>query len=193
MGYELLGDVKTVTLGGVNKTTGKKNPTELEGYYLRVEGRPNKFNKDKPQNFYVFQTKEGEVGLYGKAGLDREMKKAVAGRMTKVINTGKTVDTGMGNPMIVFQVMQDRSNTINVDEFNPPTPTQSAGEHSDDDGEGGWAPSGEDELEDITYEEVGEDIPPPRATAPRQPASAPSADRQARVQALLSKGRSKTS
>ena len=188
MAYEVLGDVRTVKLGGVDKTTGKKNPTELEGYYLRVEGRPNKYNKDKPQNFYVFQTKEGEVGLYGKAGLDREMKKAVAGRMTKVIHTGKTVDTGMGNPMIVFQVMQDRSNTINVDEFNPPTPTQSASDHSDGDG---WSDDG-GELEEITYEEVEEETPPPRATAPRQPASAPSADRQARVQALLSKGRSKT-
>lgn len=187
MGYQELGNVRAVTLGGVNKTTGEKNPTELEGYYLRVEGRPNKFNKNKPQNFYVFQTKEGEVGLYGKAGIDREMKKAVAGRMTKVVHTGQTIDTGMGNPMIVFKVFQDRDNTINVDDFNPPAPTASTGSDDSDDDSGLHA-SGD-------YDSLGEEedeLPPPRPQAPRTPASTPSADKQARVQALLAKGRSKT-
>lgn len=186
MGYQELGDVKAVTLGGVNKTTGQKNPTELEGYYLRVEGRPNKYNKNKPQNFYVFQTKDGEVGLYGKAGLDKEMKKAVAGRMTKVVNTGQTLDTGMGNPMIVFKVFQDRSNTINVDEFNPPAQSESTSSGSDasDDLEA----SGSGDWGDV--DDTEEDLPPPRPQAPRTPASTPSADKQARVQALLSKGRS---
>jgi hypothetical protein len=114
MAYEKLNDVKAVSLGGVDKKTGKKNPVELEGYYIRKEEKPNKFNPTKPQSFYVFETKDGPVGLFGKAGIDREMKKANVGVMTKVVDTGKLLDTGKGNPMRVFEVFQDSSNTIDV-------------------------------------------------------------------------------
>lgn len=116
MAYEKLSDVKPVALGGVDKKTGHRNPTELEGYYIRREEKPNKFNPGKPQSFYVFETKDGQVGLFGKAGIDREMKKASIGVMTKVVDTGKTLDTGKGNPMRVFEVFQDSSNSISVEE-----------------------------------------------------------------------------
>ncbi len=119
MAYEKLNDVKPVALGGIDKKTGQRNPTELEGFYIRREEKPNKFNPGKPQSFYVFETKDGPVGLFGKAGIDREMKKASIGVMTKVVDTGKLLDTGKGNPMRVFEVYQDSSNTIDVAEMAP--------------------------------------------------------------------------
>lgn len=116
MAFKKLDDVKQVVLGGTNKETGAKNPTSLEGYYIRKEEKPNKFNLAKPQAFYVFETQTGLVGLFGKAGIDREMKKANLGLMTKVIDTGTTLDTGKGNPMRVFEVFQDSENSIGTSE-----------------------------------------------------------------------------
>lgn len=138
MAYEKLSDVKPVALGGIDKKTGKKNPTELEGYYLRREEKPNKFNPVKPQSFYVFETKEGPQGLFGKAGIDREMKKATLGVMTKVVDTGKLLDTGKGNPMRVFEVFQDSSNAIDPESVTAPAaeePADDEPEHDDEDGE----------------------------------------------------------
>lgn len=135
MAYQELADVKQVSLGGIDKKTGKKNPTELEGYYIRREEKPNKFNPDKPQAFYVFETKEGPQGLFGKAGLDREMKKATIGRMTLVIDTGTTMDTGKGNPMRVFKVKQDPDNTVDVAALSAVEPADDEPDHDDEDGE----------------------------------------------------------
>lgn len=169
MAYEKLSDVKPIALGGVDKKTGKKNPTELEGYYIRREEKPNKFNPGKPQSFYVFETKEGPQGLFGKAGIDREMKKAAVGVMTKVVDTGKLLDTGKGNPMRVFEVFQDSSNTIDVAELAAQAE----------------APSDEPEQDDDNEELASFASTPVRA--PSRPASVnPSA-----AQSLLSKVRSR--
>lgn len=169
MAFKELGDVTPVTLGGINKETGAKNPTQLEGYYLRREERPNKFNPGKPQSFYVFQTKDGDRGLFGKAGIDREMKKAAIGAMTKVVDTGQVLDTGKGNPMKVFKVYQDSENTIDV--------------HVIEDNY-----TGDEPESDLDQEEILDEIPPARALPPRKPAASPDA---ARVQALLNKARSR--
>lgn len=115
---KFLDDVRTVVLGGINKTTNKPNPRELTGYYLRSEQRSNKFNPGKPQNYYIFQTKEGEVGVYGKAGIDREMRKATIGALTTLVNTEEKLDVGKGNPMTVYRVAQDASDTIEVDGYS---------------------------------------------------------------------------
>lgn len=178
MAYEILDDIRPVVLGGVDKKTNKKNPTQLEGYFLRVETRPNRFNPDKPQNFYIFQTATGQVGIYGKAGIDREMKKATIGVMTLVKDTGQILDTGKGNPMRVFQVAQDRANAL-----DSATLAQSnVAPQSDED----YA-SQADELSDIDVED--DETPPARPVAPKVPLKAPSAERQAALQALLSKPR----
>lgn len=179
MAYEILDDIRPVVLGGVDKKTGKKNPTQLEGYYLRVESRPNKFNPDKPQNFYVFQTAEGQVGIYGKAGIDREMKKATLGVMTLVKDTGQVLDTGKGNPMKVFQIAQDKANVLDADSLA----ASNVAPQSDED----YASQADDELSEIDVED--DETPPARPVAPKVPLKAPSAERQAALQALLSKTR----
>lgn len=177
MAYEILDDVKSVTLGGVDKKTNKKNPTQVEGYYLRVESRPNRFNPDKPQNFYVFQTAEGQVGVYGKAGIDREMKKATLGVMTLIKDTGQVLDTGKGNPMKVFQIAQDKANVLDADSLA----ASNVAPQSDEDYVS--------ESEEADEEESIEEAPPARPVAPKVPLKAPSAERQAALQALLSKTR----
>lgn len=177
MAYEILDDIRPVVLGGVDKKTGKKNPTQLEGYYLRIESRPNKFNPDKPQNFYVFQTAEGQVGIYGKAGIDREMKKAILGVMTLVKDTGEVLDTGKGNPMKVFQVAQDKANVLDADALA----ASNVAPQSDEDYVS--------ESEDSDDEEAIEEVPPARPVAPKVPLKTPSAERQAALQSLLSKSR----
>jgi len=121
MAYQELGNVTPVVLGGVNKETRQKNPTELEGYYVGKEQRPNKFNPKQPQNFYIFQTSNGLEGVYGKAGIDKVMKGAVLGRMTKLIATGEELDTGKGFPMKLFKAFQDAEDTIDVSAVTIPT------------------------------------------------------------------------
>lgn len=175
MGYEKLSDVQTVILGGVDKKTGKRNPTELEGYFLRVEQRPNKFNTDKPQNYYVFQTQNGEEGVFGKAGLDREMKKASPNAMTKVVHTGTTRDTGKGNPMVVFDVFQDKSNIIEQ------AYAQASVDHNSDE---------EDSYQetDVSEEDSYEPTAPTTTTAkvaPRALAKPADLSRQSKVKELL--------
>ncbi len=166
MAYETLSNVQVVSLGGINKKTGKKNPTELEGYYIGSEPRPNKFNLAIPKNFYKFQTQAGLVGLYASAGIDQTMKSAVVGRMTKIVATGETLDTGKGNPMKVYEVMQDRTNNIDVDSSWAAPTTDAAEETEESFGE----------PEAASYAPPS---PPPRA------ATVPSADRQARINAML--------
>lgn len=175
MAYQELGDVSIVVLGGTNKETGKKNPTELEGYFLRKEERPNRFNPVKPQAFYVFQTEDGEKGIFGKAGIDREMKKASVGVMTKVVDTGTILDTGKGNPMKVFKVYQDKSNAIEVAE------AEEAVASYDD--------TVVDEEDDEQELDV---VIPTRPIAAKAAASTISPARQAQVQALLNKARAKS-
>lgn len=184
MGYELLADVQTVVLGGTDKN-GKRNPTQLEGFFLRTESRPNRFNPGKPQNFYVFQTETGEVGVYGKAGLDREMKKAKIGAMTKVVNTGKKLDTGKGQPMTIFEVYQDKTNAIKVEEIISTAQTVSSQDLSEDGA--AWADEAtEDSFDD---EEPMDVAPAPRAVAPQRTATPPSAAQQAKLQAVLNRNR----
>lgn len=114
MAFKELGEVRIVQLGGTNPNTGEANPTEVEGYYLRKELRENKFNKKVPQAFYILQTQHGDVGIYGKASIDKGMNSASVGTMTKIVATGEELDVGKGNPMKVYKVFQDPTNTIEV-------------------------------------------------------------------------------
>lgn len=183
MAYEALGEVTVVTLGGINKTTGKKNPTELEGYLLGIEDRANKFNPGKPQKFYLFQTKDGEVGVYGKAGIDSVLRGARLGAMTKLVSTGETLDTGKGFPMKVFKAFQDKTNFIDIGPTNAPAEAAAQDSYTGIDEE-----VAQDDSDDSLFDET----PPARPVAARTPLATPDAARQAKVQALLAKSRPRT-
>lgn len=173
MAYEEISDVKVVVLGGTDKKTGKPNPIQIEGYLVRVEQRKNKFHPDVPQNFYVFKTKEGERGVYAKAGINSALKNAKFNVMTMLIATDETLDTGKGNPMKVFKAKQDPKNTYEGS-------AESA--YSDQ----------EDTSDDDLFEESTpmDEAPTARPNPPARAAQAPSAERQKRVQDLIA-GRAK--
>lgn len=175
---ELTQEFSTVKIGGIDKETGKKNPTFIEGYYLGVETRPSKFKKDGVA-FYKFQTANGYEGTYGNsAGMVTAMKKAVVGRMTKLMDTGQTLDTGKGNPMRVFKAYQDDQNTIEID-----APAE-APEHVEQEA---YQSIDEEEETSLDAEEQELDVvvPPSRPIAPKVAAKAPSAESQKRIQDIL--------
>lgn len=175
MPYEELGSVDTVSLGGSDTKTGKANPTQIEGYLVSVEQRPNKFNPSKPQNFYIFKTKSGLKGVFAKAGIDSVLKGAQLGAMTKLISTGETKDTGKGFPMKVFKAYQDKTNTVD-------TGLYAAAASNDDESED----TGNEEYDSSSEsDESQEEAPPARPTKPAQAAKSPTAESIARMQAAL--------
>jgi len=102
----------TISLGGMNKKTGKKNPTQVEGYYLGKKEVDSPKAKTGKAYLYIFQTSAGNVGVWGKTNLDRKMSQAVVGQMTRVSQSG-TQETKNG-PMYLYSVTQDDENTIEV-------------------------------------------------------------------------------
>lgn len=163
------GNVDIVILGGTNKTTGKKNPTEIVGYYLRKDTIKTKFGT-KP--LYVLRTKNGDKGIIGSGNLNKIMDTKALGLQTHIIDTGTTQDVGKGNPMKVFKVGQDRSDSLDVSSISELPSTEGSYDYSED--------SAEDLNDEVEYA---------RPTAPRTPAAAPSADAMARAQAMLKRNR----
>lgn len=170
----------TTALGGVNRQTGKPNPTKAEGYYLgskEVESRKSKNGKAK---LHIFLTPNGNLGVWGKTDLDRKMASVTPGAMVRVTQNGKT-PTPNGD-MYKFKVEVDRENTMDVSGLTDAAPVQESASY--DEGEESGL------LED---EQPSDEISTYRAPAPRQVASTPDAARQAKVKALLSANRNKTS
>ncbi len=188
MAYEKLEQIKAVKVGGVDEKTRRPHPTELEGYFVNVEKRPNKMKPGTTQNFYIFLTAEGLRGVYGKAGIDQALKPARKGVMTKLVSTGKTLDVGKPRPMDLYEAFSDKTNVVDLSQVDYAPGAEIAEEGSEDVGETQYADSYEETPLD-TEEAPVDELPPVRATRPATPAQAPSAARQAQVQALLNKGR----
>lgn len=173
MAFETVNNTSAITLGGVNKKTGKANPTTIEGYFLRTrELGPNKFNRAKTDYAHDFLTEKGEVTVFGKTNLDGKLRKIQPGTMVKVSLDG-TQDTGKGNPMIVFKVQQDLSNTIEV---------AGAQESAD------YADSGDADYDDTDLDadaKAADEVEPSRVSRPVKAASTPTAQQQAKVKDLL--------
>lgn len=172
-----------IQLGGKDRKTGKANPTRIEGYYVGSKNVPSPKSKTGFSKLHVFQTPKGAVGVWGKTDLDRKLASAQTGAMTRVTYTG--MKETKNNPMYVYKVEVDADNSIDV---------SSASEDSGD------ADSAENlfgnETSEATYEDAEEtdpgeeasaldEAPPARAAAPRIPVQTPSAERQAKVKALL--------
>lgn len=117
MGYKKVDDLNpdtVISLGGFNKKTNKKNPTEIEGYYKGSRPVPDQKKKSGLSYIHVFQVSTGgEVGVWGKTDLDKKILQGKKGYMTKIECTG-TKPTPNG-PMYTFNVYQDDTNTIEVD------------------------------------------------------------------------------
>lgn len=169
----------TTAIGGRNKKTGKTNPNQIEGYFIGTKQTPNKLSKSGFSCLHIFQTEAGRVGVWGKTDLDRKMKAVVAGAMTRISANG-TIPTKFGD-MAKFKVEVDASNSIEVD--SSLLANNSADSSSEE------YPASDESVD--AEEEPVDEVPPPRATKPVRAAETPSAERQAKVQALLNAGRTR--
>lgn len=138
---DLSADV-TISLGGTNRKTGKKNPVSVEGYYLGSRTVADQKKKDGKSYIYFFQTATGNLGVWGKTDIDRKMGAVTPGNMTR-ISFDKMLKTPNGE-MYKYRVEQDSDNTIEVD---TPSVTASA-EYEEDVAEGLGSFEEEESFED---------------------------------------------
>ncbi len=194
MAFEKLADLDadvTISLGGINKKTGKANPTKIEGYFLGLREVADAKKKSGKSFIYYIQTSKGNVGVWGKTNLDNKMKQVEPGLMIRIVQEGKR-QTPNGD-MYLYQVSVDRSDSIEV--ASAPAASEDAEEYGQGADDGKWTDSEEDDEEETSLgaEEVPMDeVAPPRAKAPQRPVAAPNAARKASVEALLNKSRTKS-
>lgn len=150
----------TISIGKINKETGKPYPKQAEGYYLGSRTVQNKRGESK---IHFLQTPKGNLGVWGTTDLNRKLDSAPVGSMVRVTSTG-TKPTPNGD-MYTYKVEVDSDNTIEV------SAPQEAQEESYDD------------VEDSLVEET-DDVPVYRAEAASQ-----ASERAAKVQALLGKNK----
>ena len=156
----------TISIGGFNKKTKKDNPTSAEGYYLGSRVVETKTGESK---LHFFQTAKGNLGVWGKTDMDRKLASVTPGTMTRV-SFSRMQETPKGD-MYVFKVEVDGSNTIDVADLSSQT--------SEDTG-------GEEEAYGDGDDNVGTD---PDDEDVEQQAALAAAERQAKVAAMLSKGK----
>ncbi len=167
----------TITLGGVDKD-GKNCPKSVEGYYLGSRATPDKgFG---PGTLHFFQTATGNVGVWGKSRLNSLLTKDLIGTMVRPTFTGMSPKVKGRNPSYLFDLEVDEANTIDVSglDTNPTT-------YQDDDDSDYQSDDVADEADVDADDAPADEVPPARAAAPRRPVTTPSAESQARTQALL--------
>lgn len=177
----------TIQIGGKDKKTNKPNPKSLEGYYIGSKPITTKFG---PGKIHIFQTENGNVGVWGKTDMDNKLATVNPGRMVRLAFTG-TVPSKKGNPMWKYKVEVDEDNQIEVAEAEQ----QLTGDQEPDGADYSDPSDHSDPVDDTDpgADEPPADEPPPvRAQAPRKPAQAPSAARQAAVQNLLKQAKRPT-
>ena len=115
---------KWVSVGGTTKQ-GVKNPVKIEGYYLRSETGPDKFNPGQDKTNIILRTKEGVVGVNCSKNLAKQLKEAEGSFLRRngrpalgasmLITFPGLKDTGKGNPMKTYTLQFDKDNFIEVD------------------------------------------------------------------------------
>lgn len=153
----------TISLGGVNKKTGKKNPTSIEGYYLGSRVVESKKGESK---IHFFQTSKGNVGVWGKTDSDRKLSGVTPGTMTR-ISFDKMQPTPNGE-MYKYKVEVDGDNTIEVGGISASLGNEGAGS--------GFGDSGDDYVSDADTSDDSDSLPYGASQA---------AERAAKVQSLL--------
>ena len=178
MGFQELNGLDadvTISLGGVNRKTGKPNPVKVEGYYLGKKSIPDNKKKSGVSYIYFFQTDSGNVGVWGKTDMDKKMSVAQLGTMMRITSTGKR-PTPNGD-MYTYKVEGDPENTIDVTE-------QASSEVSG--GSIGVTGDFNDQDSDAAFEALA-----PTAEDEQEVIAAATAAKRARTQALLSKNSKK--
>lgn len=165
----------TLTIGGVNKTTGKANPTEIEGYYLGVKKVPSTMAKSGFSLLHILMTSEGNVGVWGKTGLNRKLDVVAPGQYVAVEFSGMKKIKNFP-PMYTYRVGIKKGDTIDVASASNNVSNEDSDYASDV------------ESNDL-YEEASNEVesfqPPVQRAAPIPPSAAA----QAKARALLSGSR----
>lgn len=173
----------TIALGGVNKQTGKKNPTSVEGYYLgsrQVDGKRGK------SNLHFLQTNKGNVGVWGKTDLDRKLSGVLVGTMIRASFVGMT-PTPKGD-MYKFKVEIDKDNTIEVATLAAGAGNSNSSSYSEDDGT--YEGYGTEESVDPDEASYDDDEETQQAALLAAEAAAKEAQaKKARMNAILNKGK----
>jgi len=170
----------TISLGGTNKKTGKKNPTQIEGYYLGSRTVADQKKKSGVSYIHVLQTKDGNTGVWGKTNLDNKMKSVTPGFMIRITQSG--MQSTPNGDMYLYKVEVDKENTVDVAGLNDAN-------NSDADNAADYEAEEEAGLDED--EAPADEVPVSRPSPSQRPtANAPDAARQAKVQAMLAgKGR----
>lgn len=154
----------------------EKKGDVLEGFYMGSFDYTGDYG---PTKKHIFQTSEGAVVIFGQRNLMQQLPSATVGATLRITYTGDKVSDKKGRqPMKLFQIEQDRKNKVEVVGVDL-TPAEPQFEDSN-------------ESEDDVDTAEADEVTPARAVAPRQPAAAPDAERQRKVQELLNRGRNKT-
>lgn len=132
-----------VTLGGINRATGKAQPTQVSGYYLGVDTVTSKFS-DEPRTVIVLRTDDGNdtkvnapTVLKSKiARAEKEYRQengiSPLGTYTVIKFVGEE-PSKKGNPTKIFTVSFDSDN-VNVKLANGATnDSDDSAEDTDDD------------------------------------------------------------
>lgn len=175
----------TTALGGFNKKTGQKNPTQVEGYYIGTRKVKSKKARSGYDNLHILQTVEGNLGVWGKTDLDHKMTNVKPGVMIRITQSGKRA-TPNGD-MYKFRVEFDNSNTIDVSALSE---TSSTSEETYDSSASESYDSSSSDEDDAAF--TADEVLPAKAVAPKKPMATPDAARQARVQAILNGTKGKT-
>lgn len=192
MGFKEIADLDcqvTTAIGGVDKKSGKKNPTTAEGFYIGTRQVPSAKSKTGFAALHVIQTPKGNLGIWGKTNLDQKMTAVKPGQLIRITFTGM-VET-KNNPMYKYRVQVDPSQTIEVNTADSGEAGFSGGDEEayDANGTGYNDAGGEDAYEpeaELGEEEAPlDEAPLTRPVAPARRAAAPDPARAAKVQALL--------
>ncbi len=165
----------TIALGGVNRKTGKKNPTEAEGYFLGSKKVESKKAKSGFAYIHILQTPKGNLGIWGKTDMDRKFAQVTPGTMIRV-SFAKMVPTPNGE-MYQFKLEVDKTNSIEVGDLN------AGSANAEDEETTSYSSGGGDDEEAMTEDDEDEDAAQALALA--------ALERKNKVQALLN-GKGKT-
>lgn len=175
----------TVALGGVNKKTGKANPTQVEGYFLGTRVVESKMARDGTSKIHFLKTGTGNIGLWGKTDLDRKLGQVTKGTMIRITQDGKMNIPGK-NAMYKFKVEVDASDTIEVEL------PQASLESNNSEFDSPAAQFGDEDLTGVFEDELSDDVEPSRPLPPARAAATPDARSQQKVKELLAKARTKS-
>lgn len=175
---------QVIALGGADRKTKKANAKSIEGYFLGSKKTVDEKKKSGVGYIHVFQTKTGNIGVWGKTDLDRKLLTVAPGSMTRVTHTG-FAPTKNGE-MYKYKVEVDSENTITVASLSEASVDETASEDLIEESyEESDLGSEEEALDEVV-------APAPKAAAKVSTAKAPSAAASARVQEILSRRSAKS-